>query len=78
MSSVFSGALQPKKKGDLQELASALKISSDGTKDELYIRLKKHLDKHQMELESDPQFSGLFDRRRKRKESVPPPRFVSK
>ncbi|KAE9393977.1 hypothetical protein BT96DRAFT_923798 [Gymnopus androsaceus JB14] len=73
MSSIFTGSLQPKKKGDLQSLADALNISSDGTKEELYNRLKKHLDKHQDELETDPQFSGLFDRRRKRKESAPPP-----
>ncbi|KAJ3796481.1 hypothetical protein GGU11DRAFT_809753 [Lentinula aff. detonsa] len=70
MAPVFTGSLPTKKKGDLQSLASALNISTEGTKEELQTRIKKYLDRNQAELEEDPHFSGLFDRRRKRKESV--------
>ncbi|KAJ7257877.1 hypothetical protein B0H12DRAFT_1322702 [Mycena haematopus] len=66
----FSGALQPKKKSELQQIASALDIVSTGTKDELQSRIKKHLDNNQAELEDDPLFAGLFGRR---KRSVQPP-----
>ncbi|KAJ7918703.1 hypothetical protein B0H13DRAFT_274490 [Mycena leptocephala] len=66
----FSGALQPKKKSELQQLASALDIDSAGTKDDLQSRIKKHLDNNQAELEDDPVFAGLFGRR---KRSVQPP-----
>ncbi|KAF8196671.1 hypothetical protein K438DRAFT_1967687 [Mycena galopus ATCC 62051] len=66
----FSGALQPKKKAELQQLASALDIQSTGTKEDLQNRIKKHLDNNQSELEDDPVFSGLFGRR---KRSVQPP-----
>ncbi|KAJ3727784.1 hypothetical protein C8R42DRAFT_717225 [Lentinula raphanica] len=72
MAPVFSGSLQAKKKSELQSLASALDVSTDGTKEELQHRIKKYLETNQSELEEDHHFSGLFDRRRKRKESVPP------
>ncbi|KAJ6581267.1 hypothetical protein B0H19DRAFT_1114522 [Mycena capillaripes] len=66
----FSGALQPKKKSELQQLADALNIDTAGTKDDLQSRIKKHLDNNQAELEDDPIFAGLFGRR---KRSVQPP-----
>ncbi|KAF9074539.1 hypothetical protein BDP27DRAFT_1317278, partial [Rhodocollybia butyracea] len=59
------------KKNELQSLATALGLKTEGTKEELHARLRNHLDKHQAELEEEPQFAGLFGRR-KRKESVPP------
>ncbi|KAF8645597.1 hypothetical protein AX16_007679 [Volvariella volvacea WC 439] len=62
---VYSGALPPKKKAELQELANALHLSDQGTKEELQIRIKKHLDLHQAALEENPVFAGLFGRRRK-------------
>ncbi|KAJ7743171.1 hypothetical protein B0H16DRAFT_1562105 [Mycena metata] len=65
MSTVFSGALQPKKKSELQQLATALDIDSNGTKDDLQTRIKKHLDNNQAELEDDPVFAGLFGRRKR-------------
>ncbi|KAJ3862671.1 hypothetical protein EV359DRAFT_44674 [Lentinula novae-zelandiae] len=77
MAPIFAGSLQPKKKSDLQSLASALNISTEGTKEEVQTRIKMYLDKNQSELAEDPQFSGLYDRRRRRKESaLPPPGLV--
>ncbi|KAK0497703.1 hypothetical protein EDD18DRAFT_1461730 [Armillaria luteobubalina] len=56
----FSGSLQPKKKADLQHIATSLGISDAGTKDELQLRIKKHLDNNQDVLEVDPQYAGLY------------------
>jgi hypothetical protein len=63
----FSGALQPKKKAELQEIATALQISDHGTKEELQNRIKAHLDKHQTKLEEEPAFAGLFGRVKRRR-----------
>ncbi|KAG6878047.1 hypothetical protein C0993_000370 [Termitomyces sp. T159_Od127] len=62
---VFAGALMPKKKQELQEIALALNISEIGTKDDLMNRIKRHLE-HNPDLEEDPSFSGLFGSRRRR------------
>ncbi|KAJ6504826.1 hypothetical protein C8R47DRAFT_1316225 [Mycena vitilis] len=61
----FSGTLQPKKKSELVEIANALDLDSSGTKDDLHSRIKKHLDNNQAELEDDPDFAGLFGRRKR-------------
>jgi hypothetical protein len=66
----YSGALQPKKKAELQQIASALRISDQGTKEDLQNRIKSHLDQNQATLEEEPIFAGLFGRR---KRSVQPP-----
>ncbi|KAJ7453934.1 hypothetical protein B0H11DRAFT_2069761 [Mycena galericulata] len=65
MAPIFSGALQPKKKSELQQIAAALDIETTGTKDSLQDRIKKHLDDNQSELEDDPTFAGLFGRRKR-------------
>ncbi|GLB44125.1 hypothetical protein LshimejAT787_1600550 [Lyophyllum shimeji] len=62
---IFSGALVPKKKSELQEISIALRISDQGTKDELLNRIKKHLEINP-DLEEDPSFAGLYGNRRKR------------
>ncbi|KAG6916540.1 hypothetical protein DXG01_006423 [Tephrocybe rancida] len=61
---VFTGALMPKKKQELQEIASALKIGDQGTKDDIMNRIKRHLENNP-DLEEDPSFVGLFGKRRK-------------
>lgn len=61
----YSGALAPKKKSELQEIATALSLSEWGTKDELQGRIKKYLDANQPELEEDARFSGLFGRKKR-------------
>jgi hypothetical protein len=72
----YSGALQPKKKSELQEIAGALRISDQGTKEELYTRIRTHLDKHQTTLEDVPAFAGLFGRRKRSVQPQAPSRYV--
>ncbi|KAF8130384.1 hypothetical protein EV363DRAFT_1417450 [Boletus edulis] len=67
--SQFSGTLHTKKKGELRELASALRISDAGTREELQQRIRKQLEDNRASLEYDPVFSGLF----RRKRGVQPP-----
>ena len=69
----FSGSLQPKKKAELQEIATALQISDQGTKEDLQNRIKGYLEKNQTKLEEEPTFAGLFSRvKRKRGGSEKP------
>ncbi|EJD05244.1 uncharacterized protein FOMMEDRAFT_18850 [Fomitiporia mediterranea MF3/22] len=73
MSTIFSGSLQVKKKGDLQEIAQALGIDDRGTREVLQERIKKHLDDNSGELEGDPAFAGLYTTRGgRRQRSVQP------
>jgi hypothetical protein len=67
----YSGALHPKKKAELQEIASALRISDQGTKEDLLIKIKSHLDKNQAILEEEPKFAGLFGRRKRSDQPQP-------
>jgi catalase len=57
----FSGSLASKNKGDLQEIAAALNLSEDGTKDALVLRINAYFDSNPLERET-PRFSGLFHR----------------
>lgn len=57
----FTGSLASKNKGDLQEIAGALNLSEDGTKNALILRINSFFDSHPLERET-PQFSGLFYR----------------
>lgn len=71
MVSVYSGALQPKKKSELQEIAEALDLSTSGTKDDIQTRIKEHLDAY--DLSESAQFAGLYvGKRRTRKEEAAP------
>ena len=75
MPSVYSGALQPKKKSELQAIAEALSLATTGTKDDLQTRIKDYLDAN--DLSDDPQFGGLYVGKRKtRKEDVAPASLV--
>jgi hypothetical protein len=60
----YSGPLNAKKKGELQELALDLKLDTGGTKEELAERIRGHLTKHP--LADDPRFAGLYGTRKVR------------
>ena len=72
----FSGALQPKKKSELQDIALALRLSDQGTKEDIQNRIRTHLDKHQSNLEDNPVFTGLFGRRKRSVQPQAPSRSV--
>jgi hypothetical protein len=57
----FVGSLGSKNKADLQEIAGALNLSEDGTKDTLIQRINSFFDSNPLQRDS-PQFSGLFRR----------------
>jgi hypothetical protein len=57
-STQYSGALAPKKKSELQEIAEKLSLDSTGTKEDIHNRIKAHLDAK--DLSDDPVFSGLY------------------
>ena len=65
MPPTYAGGLQQKKKSELQEIAVALKISDQGTRESIQVRIKDHLDAHQHKLEDNPKFAGLYTRKRK-------------
>jgi hypothetical protein len=73
-STAFSGALGPKKKAELHEIAVSLLISDEGTKEELQARIKKHLEKNP-QLEDDEMYAGLFPRRKKSVQPLPTQRY---
>ena len=64
MTTVFSGALAPKKKQELVQLANALSIDEAGTKEALSERIKDHLANNQ-HLAKDERFTGLYGKQRK-------------
>ncbi len=74
MAPIYSGSLQPKKKIELLEIALALGISDQGTKEELVQRITKYLDFNQSSLEDNPTFTGLFSRRKRSVQPQPIPR----
>lgn len=63
MSATWSGALQPKKKEELQEIAAALDLDSNGTKYDILERIKTHLAAYQQHSQ-DPRFAGLYSKRK--------------
>ncbi|KAG9019435.1 hypothetical protein FRB90_002258 [Tulasnella sp. 427] len=63
MTTIYSGALQPKKKHELQALAADLGLDNTGTKDDVQERIKSHLASNQ-ELAQDERFAGLYSRKR--------------
>ena len=62
----FIGSLSSKNKPDLQEIAAALDLSEDGTKDALMQRITTHFDSNPL-LRDGPRFSGLFHRAPRRR-----------
>ncbi|KAI6120273.1 hypothetical protein EDD16DRAFT_1788188 [Pisolithus croceorrhizus] len=58
---VYTGSLNIKKKSELRDIAVALHISDKGTRDDLLLRIRKHLEENQ-QLENDPVFVGLFSK----------------
>lgn len=63
MTTIYSGALHPKKKHELQALAADLGLDNTGTKDDVQERIKTHLASHQ-ELSQDERFAGLYSRKK--------------
>ena len=55
----FTGSLASKNKPDLQEIAAALNLSEDGTKDALTQRINVFFNSNPL-LHDEPRFSGLF------------------
>jgi hypothetical protein len=58
---LFNGSLQPKKKSELQDIASALGLSdaaSGLTKEGVVGLIKTHLEMNETELADVPQFAG--------------------
>lgn len=64
MARVFSGSIQSKRKGELQEIAVALGARTEGTKEELQTRIRKYLDDNP-HFAVDPSFSSLDIKRKK-------------
>lgn len=62
----FMGSLPSKNKPDLQEIAAALDLSEDGTKDTLIQRINACFDSNPL-LRDGPRFSGLFHRAPRRR-----------
>jgi hypothetical protein len=61
----FTGTLGPKSKPDLQDVAQALGLETDGQKKALLARINTHFDKNP-HLREAPRFEGLFNRSRRR------------
>ena len=61
---MFSGALSTESKADLEDIAAALAIPFDGTKQEISSRIGEYLDTHS-QLACNARFSGLFASRRR-------------
>ncbi|KII90285.1 hypothetical protein PLICRDRAFT_175048 [Plicaturopsis crispa FD-325 SS-3] len=72
MPPIYSGSLGAKKKAELQQIASALGVNDTGTRDDLFNKIRTHLDNNQAELEDKPAFSGLFGRKKRAVSGVPP------
>ena len=58
----FTGSLGSKNKTELQDLATALNLSMEGTKPELTTRINAHFNENQ-DLKAHDRFIGLFSRR---------------
>lgn len=67
----YSGALPPKKKSELVEIAEKMSLEATGTKEDISNRIKAYLDAH--DLSENPMFSGLYVTKKKpgRKETAP-------
>ena len=73
---VFLGGLSSKKVEDLRDIAYALAISEEGTKEVLVASIKSNLET-QPELQQNPRFAGLFSSRSQQRpapmnENIPP------
>jgi hypothetical protein len=62
----YMGSLASKSKPDLQEIAEALALPKDGTKQDLQTRINAHFDAHPR-FKEDPKYIGLFIRTRGQK-----------
>jgi hypothetical protein len=59
----YTGALPPKKKGELQEIAEKMSLDTNGTKEEMIQRITRYMEEH--DLSENPVFSGLVQARKK-------------
>ena len=61
----FTGTLATKAKADLQDIAQALELESDGQRKDILARINTHFDTHP-HLCEDTRFEGMFNRTRRR------------
>lgn len=66
LSATYSGSLLNKRKAELVEIASALKLDADAKMTDMIKSIQGYLEAHEPELREVPMFKGLYGSRRGR------------